>query len=136
MRLKVKEWALKKMATQFQTFKKRLYQHYLKEKKAPEFTGSLEKQQVHWDAFLEYKESEEAKQRSAKNKQNASNKKYHHKLGTGGYKTAMPKWDKPEAGMRAAGITPATDGWPLRSRNWILAHGSSYDPQTVSDTSQ
>ena len=33
MRLKVKEWALKKMATQFQTHKKRLYQYYLKEKK-------------------------------------------------------------------------------------------------------
>ena len=32
---KVKEWTLKKMATQFQTFKKRLYQNYLKTKKAP-----------------------------------------------------------------------------------------------------
>ena len=32
--------------------------------------------------------------------------------------------------MHAAGITPATDGWPLRARNWILAHESSYDPQT------
>ena len=31
--------------------------------------------------------------------------------------------------MRAAGITPATDNWSRRSRNWILAHGSSYDPQ-------
>ena len=33
MRLKVKEWALKKMATQFQTFKKILYKNYLKERK-------------------------------------------------------------------------------------------------------
>jgi hypothetical protein len=33
MRLKVKDWDLKKMATQFQTFKTRLYQHYLKGKK-------------------------------------------------------------------------------------------------------
>jgi hypothetical protein len=32
MTMKVKEWALKKMATQFQTFKKILDQHYLKEK--------------------------------------------------------------------------------------------------------
>jgi hypothetical protein len=44
--------------------------------------------------------------------------------------TAMPKWDKAEAVMRVAGITPATDGWPLRSRNWIHAHGSLYDPHT------
>jgi hypothetical protein len=35
MRLKVKEWPLKKIATQFQTFKKRLYKDYIKEKKAP-----------------------------------------------------------------------------------------------------
>jgi hypothetical protein len=45
----------------------------------------------------------------AKNKQNALNKKYHHKKGIGN-KTAMPKWDQVEAGMHAAGITPATDG--------------------------
>jgi hypothetical protein len=42
--LKVKQFALKKMATQFQTWKKRLYNDYLKaEKKTPEFTGALEK---------------------------------------------------------------------------------------------
>jgi hypothetical protein len=57
---------------------------------------------------VEYKESEEAKQRSAKNKENAAKKIYHHKLGTGGYKTGMPKWDLAEAGICAEGITPAT----------------------------
>ena len=28
------------------------------------------------------------------------------------------------------GITPATQNWSRRSRNWILGHGSSYDPKT------
>jgi hypothetical protein len=107
-----------------------LYHYYLKENKVPEFTGYLEKQEEHWDAFLEYKESDLAKKRSATNKLNASNKIYHHHLGTGGYRTAMPKWDKAEAEMHAAGMTPATEGWPLRATNWILSHGSSYDPQT------
>ena len=130
MKSKVKEWALKKMATQFQTFKKRLYKNYLEEKKAPEFTGPLEKHRDHWDAFVEYKESEEAKQRSAKNKENAAKKLYHHVLGTGGYKSAVPKWDQTEAALIAKGITPATHDWPVRSRNWLLAHGASYDTKT------
>jgi hypothetical protein len=42
----------------------------------------------------------------------------------------MPKWDKVEAEMPAAGIMPAIEGWPLRERNLVLAHGSSYDPKT------
>jgi hypothetical protein len=48
MKLKVKEWALKKMVTQFQTFKKKLYKDFVNEKKNTtnhwtirEATGSL-----------------------------------------------------------------------------------------------
>src|SRR5664279_2347992 len=130
MKSKVKKWALKKMATQFQTFKKRLYKNYLKEKKAPEFTGPLEKHRDHWDAFVEYKKSEEAKQRLEKNKENAAKKLYHHVLGTGVYKSAVPKWDQTEDALIAKGITPATHDWPVRSRNWLLSHGASYDTQT------
>jgi len=36
---KVKHWALKKMAQLFSNHKKTLYKNYIKEKKAPEFTG-------------------------------------------------------------------------------------------------
>jgi hypothetical protein len=38
-------------------------------------------------------------------------------LGTGGYMTAMPKWDNAEADMRTAGSKPTTDGWPMRVRS-------------------
>ena len=93
-RSKVKEWALKKMATQFQTFKKRLYNDYIKKNRTPTFTGPLEKIKDHWDAFVEYKASSEALQRSEKNKANAAKKKYHHVMGTGGYKSAVPKWEQ------------------------------------------
>jgi hypothetical protein len=130
MRANVKEWALKKMATQFQSFKKKLNSDYVKKNKTPEFTGPLEKQKQHWDAFVKYKKSDEATQRSAKNKENADKKKYFHKLGTGGYKSAMPKWDKAESDMLDHGITPETLNWPVRSRNWLLGHGASYNPQT------
>ena len=41
---------------------------------------------------MEYKTSAEAVKRSEINKKNAALKKYHHVMGTGGYKGAVPKW--------------------------------------------
>ena len=51
-------------------------------------------------------------------------------MGTGGYKSAMPKWDQTEAALIAKGITPATADWPDRSKQWFYGHGGSLDPQT------
>ena len=98
-----------------------------REKKAPDFTGTLERQRAHWEAFLQYKDSELGECREKKNKENAGKKKYHHKLGGGGYVSAEPKWDLIEAAMREKGITQVTDDWPRRVRNWMLAHGAEYD---------
>ena len=69
---KVKEWTLKKMATQFCNHKKRLYKDYILKNKTPTFTGALEKIKDHWDAFVEYKTSAEALKRSEINKKNAA----------------------------------------------------------------
>jgi hypothetical protein len=98
--------------------------------KAPEFTGPNEFLRDHWDAFVEYKESELGKLRSKKNQLNAAKKKYHHKLGPGGYKRAEPKWDMQETVLREKGIEQETEQWPRRSRNWALAHGVVYDERT------
>jgi hypothetical protein len=69
---KVREWALKKMAAEFNNHKKRLWNAYVNaDRQAPEFTGPNENLRDHWDAFVEYKESELGKLRSAKNKINA-----------------------------------------------------------------
>jgi hypothetical protein len=72
-RLKVKEFALHKMAEAFRNFKKNLWAKYLKNKKKapPVFEGPLEKLKHQWPEFVAYKESETAKQRSEKNKENA-----------------------------------------------------------------
>jgi hypothetical protein len=98
----------------------------------PVFEGYLAKQANHWKAFQEYKESEDAKALSEKNKKNADKKKYHHTLGSRGYETAIPKWDKKEQEMIAKGITPEPilDEWEMRETNWFLAHGGSYDELT------
>ena len=95
---KVKQWTLKKMATQFQTWKKNLWKNYVAaEEQDPEFTGPLEKLQNDWPAFVKQRKSEAAVARSEINKVNDGKKTHHHTLGTGGYKTAVPKWEAFEA---------------------------------------
>ena len=130
-REKVKQATLKKMATQFQTWKKKLWAKYIKaEKKTPEFTGALVKVKDHWDLFVQHKESDEAKERSKINKMNAKKKEVHHVMGPGGYKSGLPKWDAAERKMIAAGVTPVTLSWPPRCRNWFYWHGGKLDPRT------
>jgi hypothetical protein len=46
------------------------------------------------------------------NTTNASKKRQFYKLGYGGYKVAMPKWDKMEHDCTARGLIPATIDWP------------------------
>ena len=125
---KVKQWTLKKMAIQFQSWNKKLWQQY--KNKDLDFTGRLEKIKHDWPAFVAYKKSSTAVSRSAINKVNAGKKQYHHRLGTGGYKTAIPKWEAFEAGLLAKGIIPQTVDWPDRSKFWLFAHGAGLDPQT------
>lgn len=125
---KVKEWTLKRMATQFQTWKKNLWARYAD--KDPVFTGSLVKIKDHWPAFKSYKKSSTAVSRSVTNTKNASKKEHFHHLGSGGYKTAIPKWRAFEAKLMEAGITPQTWDWPDRSKFWLFAHGAGLDPKT------
>jgi len=63
-----------------------------------------------------------------RNKENVSKKVYHHKLGQGGYKGAMRKWEKMEQDLLDRVIIPATMNWPERSGNWFYAHGGSLNP--------
>ena len=49
-------------------------------------------------------------------------------MGTGGYKTAVAKWEAYEAKLLAKGIIPQTADWPERSKFWLFAHGAVLDP--------
>ena len=51
-------------------------------------------------------------------------------MGSGGYKTALPKWEAYENELRKKWITPQTDDWPDRSKLWLFAHGAVLDPDT------
>ena len=83
-----------------------------------------------WPAFVKIKESDTAVARSKINKANAAKKTYHHTLGTGGYKTAVPKWEAFEAALLDKGIIPQIADWPERSNFWLFTHGAGLDPQT------
>jgi hypothetical protein len=47
-----------------------------------------------WPEFVRYKTSEEVDEQVRRNQENARKKAYHHKMGSGGYRTAIPKWEK------------------------------------------
>ena len=104
------------MAEQLQTFKKKLTKKYIMTGTTPEFTGELEMLKDHWDAFVQYKTFELEIEKVQKAKDNASKIIYHHTLGQGGYKLAIPKWEKMEQDLLDRGIVPVTMNWPERSR--------------------
>ena len=53
---------------------------------------------------MQYKSSELGIQKVQKAKDNASKKMYHHTLGQGGNKLAIPKWEKMEQDLLDRGI--------------------------------
>ena len=69
MEQKVKDWALKKMAELFKNWKKRLNKLFVKKNKTPDFDKGYEKIKDYWEEFVAYKKSEEALEKSAKNRQ-------------------------------------------------------------------
>jgi hypothetical protein len=57
---------------------------------------------------------------------NAKNK-FGHKLGRGGYKDAMPKWEKEEQELHEAGIPDPIEGCTVHTRNWIRGRSRTDD---------
>ena len=79
---------------------------------------------------MRYKTSEKGEKWVRRNQDNVQQKKYHHRLGAGGYKSAIPKWENMEGVLHAKGIRPATMVWPKCSRTSFFKHGGILDPET------
>ena len=112
---------------------------YVKKNIAPDFTvpDPISKQRPYWDEFVQYKMSEEGVSRVIKNQRNTQQKTYHHNLGSGGYPTAIKKWNKMEADLLAKGITQESLEWgelqrigfSLMGEHWTRRQGSAFMAQ-------
>ena len=123
----IKSCALKKMASLFRRWRKELNKFVDKEE-TPEFIGKYEKIKDHWPAFVAHKTSEKSKTMSETNKKNSTKKRLHHRMGSGGYLKARPKWAKAETDLLDKGIEPETMNWPDRCRTWFFGAGETLDP--------
>ena len=128
LRKLVKSWALKKMATQFQTWKKKLYNEFVKKNLTLDFSQNspYKKLKDDWPEFVRYKTSKEGEEQVRRNQQNARQKVYHDKTGSGGYRSAIPKWQRMKEDLLAKGIHPFSLEWPERSKNCFFAHGDHW----------
>ena len=102
-----------------------MYNKFVKKNETPNFNlKQYVKLRAFWDDFVQYETSEEGEKRAFRNKENASKKTYHHHMVSGGYKSAVPKWDRIEQEMLARGVTPETIvGYFKRKQKNPQAHG-------------
>lgn len=80
--------------------------------------------------FVQHTLSEDRADMRERNKINSSKKVASHRTGQGGYRTAIPKWEKMEKDLIEKGITPATLHWPKRAKWYFFAHGGTLDQVT------
>jgi hypothetical protein len=121
---------LKKLATQFKDYKKRLNLDYIQKNKTPDFTGATEKLKDQWADFVKYRTSETAKKRSAINKINAAKKTYHHCMMSAGYKGVIPRMEKEENDLVDKDVEPETKDWARKAKLWFYGMGGRLDPVT------
>ena len=109
-----------------------MYNEFVKKNLTPYFSQNspYKKLRDDWPKFVRYKTSQEGEERVRRNQQNARQMVYHHKTGSGGHRSAIPKWQRMEADLLAKGIHPFSIDWPERSKNYFFVHGESLDPQT------
>ena len=74
-----------------------------------------------WAVFLEQRNDPNFLARSEANSQLAKRNKYHHHLGTGGYRHQVPKWRQEEVAKKAVGLPVLSEQVGERSANWIRA---------------
>ena len=120
----VKQCALKKMAILLQTFKTKLQGNYVKHGQTPDFE-KYPKLRGDWELFVQYKELEVGIARLEENADISRKRKYSHKMGLGGDRRSILKWEKMEAKLEQQGVNLPTANWPRCSKCWYYGYGGS-----------
>jgi hypothetical protein len=96
-----------------------------------------------WAVFLEQRSSPDFISLSEANSELSKKNKYHHHLGTGGYKRQVPKWRQEDAERKAARLPTLSEQLGERTANWIRARkpretesGVSFDEPTVEEAAK
>jgi hypothetical protein len=108
----------------FKNFKGTLYKNFILEDKEPNWDGDeYANQRNFWEAFKEYRLTEEYLVVSRKNKENSLKATDPHRLGSRGYAGKMDEFQADLDGMEQHGIDPKTATWEPRSLSYAMVRG-------------
>ena len=114
-----KGYVMKQLAISFWSYRHDMNKKWLQKGRDP--TKRYPITEAQWARFRLMRESDEAKAKSKAASELAKRNKYHHHLGTGGYKTKIPKWREEDDAKRREGHLALTDIVLERSANWLRA---------------
>ncbi|GJN19733.1 hypothetical protein PR202_gb07039 [Eleusine coracana subsp. coracana] len=119
---KVRQRTMTQLGISFRNMKCRLYKKYHVQGKTPDF-NQYPTLKPFWKAFVEYKDSEEARKISEANKANAKKNLYPHRTGSCGYAGKVATFQEMEEKVIRMGNTPMTAKYTERSKRYLYGHG-------------
>jgi hypothetical protein len=116
---RMKEYTMKQLAINFQNWRSEMNTKFAKKGLDP--TKKYKISEGQWAVFLEQRSSPEFISLSEANSELSKKNKYHHHLGTGGYKRQVSKWRQEDTEKKAAGLLTLSEQLGERMANWIHA---------------
>jgi len=120
-----KEYVMKQLPISFRGYRHDMNKKWLQKGRDP--TKRYPITEAQWACFCELRESEEFKAKSKAASALAKKNLYHHHLGTGGYKTQIPKWRAEDDAKRKSGQMVLTDIVDERAANWLRGRKAQTD---------
>jgi hypothetical protein len=137
----VKEYTMKQLAINFRNWRSEMNTKFSKKGLDP--TKKCKISEGQWAVFLEQRSSPEFISLSEANSELSKKNKYHHHLGTGGYKRQVSKWRQEDAEKKAAWLPTLSEQLGERTANWIRARkpretedGVSFDDTNVEEVAK
>jgi hypothetical protein len=137
----VKGYTMKQLAINFRNWRSKMNTKFAKKGLDP--TKKYKISEGQWAVFLELRSSPEFISLSEANSELSKKNKYHHHLGTGGYKHQVSKWRQEDAEKKATGLPTLSEQLGERMANWIRVRnpretkaGVSFDDPIVEEAAK